>query len=145
MVGDEPPQLPCVRHVGADLQEQAFLQITGTHARWIHPLHHCKRLLQLRQLLLRALRIDQLLERHRQVAVDVEVVDDLICGLPFGLAELVVGELVVEMVRQGFWPFGHVGHGVEVAIAGLVDLGRGGPAAIVIGIWIEVRPVIGRR
>ena len=122
VVGDEPPQLPGTRHVRGDLQEQAFLQISGTNARWIHPLHNRQRLLQLWQLILRPVRVDQFLDRHGEVAVDVEVVDDLVGGLPFGLTEFVVGKLVVEVVGEGFGPFGHVGHGVEVAVAGLVDL-----------------------
>ena len=48
----------------------------------------------------------------------------------------------MEVVGEGFGPFGHVGHGIEVAVAGLVDLRRRGPAAIVVGIGIQVRPVI---
>ena len=90
MVADQTPQLPGVWQVGPDLQEQAFLEVAGTNPRRIHSLHHSQRLLQLRKLVGWAIRIAELLQRHREIAIDVEVVDDPVGRLPLAVAELVV-------------------------------------------------------
>ena len=143
VVGHEPAQLPPVGHVGADLEEQALAQVAAADARGIHRLHDAQRLLQQRQLAGGALGIDEFLQPHRQVAVGVEVVDDPVGRLAIRRLEVVVGELVVEVVGEGFGPLDHVGHDVEVAIAGLLDLGRRGAAAVVVGVRVFVRPVVG--
>jgi hypothetical protein len=87
--------------------------------------------------------IEEFTERHREIAVGVEVVDDLVGRLPDGFREILAGQLRMEMVAERLRTLLHVGHHVEVAVAGLIDLGRRGTAAIVIAVGIFGRPVVG--
>ena len=135
--------------LGADLEEKAFPQVAGPHAGRLHPLDHRKRRVELAELGLpeggigRGLDVDEVLQRHRQIAVGIEVVDHLLRGLPHLRTELVVGELLVEMVEERLGALLHVGHGVEVAVGGLVDPGGGRAAAVVVRLGVVARPVVG--
>ena len=138
MLRHEPAELPGVGHLGTDLEKEAFPQVAGTDPGWLHPLHHRQRLLELAELglpggrIARGLDINEVLERHREIAVGIEVVDHLLRRLPHLGAELVVGELLVEVVEERLGALLHVCHGVEIAVGGLVDPGGRRAAAIVV-------------
>ena len=143
MVAHQPPQISGIRHVVPDLQQEALLQISCGHPRRIHVLHHGQRLEQVGLLPGRSVGVDEFLDRHRQVAVDIEVVDHLVGGQPLGLGQLVVRELLVEVVAERLRSFGHVGHDVQIAVARLLDLRCRRPAAVVIAVGILRGPVVG--
>jgi hypothetical protein len=81
-----------------ELNEQALLDVAGGHAGWVERLHHGQDLLHVLGGRLAALR--DLLDLRAQVAVLVEVADDLLADAPH---ERVVGripQLFVEMVGE---------------------------------------------
>ena len=145
VIAHEPPQPTCMRRRRGDLQQQALPQIAGTHAGRIHALHDPQRRLevgQLCRLAFGAVRIEELLQGQLQVSVGVEVVDDLVGGLPHGRREIVVRELLVEVIAERLGSLDHVGHHVEVAVARLLDLGRRWTAPVVVAVGILRRPVV---
>ena len=137
------PQVPGVRRVVADLEQQALLEIASPDPGRIHVLYDRERLVEVGDLIRGTIRIDEILEWHRQVAVGVEVVDHFVGGGPLHFGEFVVGDLGVEVIAERLRPLSHVGHDVEIPIAGLLDLRSGRAAAIVVTVGVFVGPIVG--
>ena len=64
-------------------------------------------------------RPQQVFQAALQIAVGVEVVDDPLAHRPQGRLDLEPAQLIVEIVLQRLRPGDHVGHGVELPLAGL--------------------------
>ncbi len=64
----------------------------------------------------------QVLQPPLQIAVGVEVVDDAVGHRPQRRLQVEPAQLVVQIVLQRLRPGDHVGHRVELALAGLFDL-----------------------
>ena len=139
MIADQLPQLRPMRLAAIKLEQQALLEVTSPNAGWIHALHHRQALLKSGQFSCPEClrighgrpagsvgrhRVDQFLKRHRQITVGVQIEDHLVGRLSDLGGKVIVGQLIVEVVEERLGPVLHVGHGIQVAVRGLVDATR---------------------
>ena len=115
-------KLLVVRHAGQQLQQQAFAQVSGADAGRVQFLHQPERPLGQRQILVAGVRAQQVLQPPLQIPVGIEVVDDAVGHRPQVRRQVEPAQLVVEVILQRLGPGDHVGHRVELAFAGLLDL-----------------------
>ena len=131
--GDERLQLLEIGHARKELQQEALAEVAGSHSGWVEPLHYGQGPLGQGVIILRRVQAQEVFQAALQVAVAIEVVDDPLAHRPQVRLDSEPAQLVAEIVLQRLRPGDHVGHGVELPLAGLFHLASRGT-----GMLLEV-------
>jgi len=143
VVGDQDPQDVDAGGVRGQLQQEAFSEVAGADARRVEPLDEPERLLNLLDGHVVAEVAGHVVQRDvlGQIAVVVEVVDDVLGQRPEGRIGVEEAELLGQLVVERLGARGHVLHGLLFAVA-LFNQGRAAAAGALVvqfaPIFVEV-------